>query len=188
MLISNAMGLAPDRVDVVRRAALLHDIGMLGVPNTILDKPVPLTSVEWRTIHHHPVLSQEILSRVGAFSEIAVLAGQHHERLDGSGYPYHRTEKALRIESRILSVADAFSALMERRPYRQDLSPSEIQKQMARDVPHRLSPDCFDALISVLEQLAGLPLEDVPAMSVDFPELVMVDPPPFRFAAAPHHA
>ena len=188
VLISNAMGLAPDRVDVVRRAALLHDIGKLGVPNTILDKPGPLTSEEWKTVHHHPVLSQEILSRVGAFSEIAVLAGQHHERLDGSGYPHHLTEKTLSLESRILSVADVFSALMEGRPYRQDLSPAEIQKQMARDVPHRLSPECFDALISVLEQLAGLPLEDVPAMSVDIPELVMVDPPPFRFTASPHHA
>ena len=89
MLISNAMGLAPGRVDVVRRAALLHDIGMLGVPNTILDKPGPLASGEWTAIYRHPVLSQQILSRVRAFSEIAVLTGQHHERLDGSGYPFH---------------------------------------------------------------------------------------------------
>lgn len=62
VLISNAMGLPPDRTDVVRRAALLHDIGMLGVPNIILDKPGPLTSAEWATIHRHPVLSHQILS------------------------------------------------------------------------------------------------------------------------------
>ena len=120
VLIGNAMGLAPDRVDVVRRAALLHDIGMLGVPNTILGKPGPLTNDEWAAIHRHPVLSQEILSRVRAFGEIAVLAAQHHEKLDRSGYPFHLAGEQLSIESRILNVADVFSALMESRPYRLD--------------------------------------------------------------------
>ena len=186
VLISNAMGLAPDRVDVVRRAALLHDIGMLGVPNTILDKPGPLTSDEWTTIHRHPLLSQEILSRVGAFSEVAVLAGQHHEKLDGSGYPLHLTGEHLSIEARVLTVADVFSALMESRPYRQDLSPAEVQQQLALDVPHRLDPEAFEALISVLDQLAGLPLEDIPAMSADTtPDIIVGEPPPFRFGVAP---
>ena len=185
VLISDAMGLAPDRVDVVRRAALLHDIGMLGVPNTILDKPGPLSSEEWRAIHRHPLLSQQILSRVRAFAEVAVLAGQHHEKLDGSGYPFRLADEQLSIESRILTVADVFSALMESRPYRRDLNPAEIQEQLALDVPHRLDPTCFDAIVSVLDQLAGLPLEDVPAMSPEtIPHIVMVEPPPFRFGAA----
>ncbi len=185
VLIGNAMGLAPDRVDIVRRAALLHDIGMLGVPNTILDKPGPLIGEEWTAIHRHPVLSQAILSRVRAFREIASLAGQHHEKLDGSGYPFHLADEQLSIESRILTVADAFSALMESRPYRQDLTPAEIQQQLALDVPHRLDSESFDAMVSVLDQLAGLPLEDIPAMSANtIPDIVMVEPPPFRFGAA----
>ena len=185
VLISNAMGLAPDRVDVVRRAALLHDIGMLGVPNTILDKPGPLTSEDWTVVHRHPLLSQEILSRVRAFSEIAALAGQHHEKLDGTGYPFHLAHEQLSIESRILTVADVFSALMGSRPYRQDLTPAEIQQQLALEVPHRLDPQCVEAVVSVLDQLAGLPLEDIPALSADtVPDLVMVEPPPFRFGAA----
>ncbi len=182
VLISNAMGLAPDRVEVVRRAALLHDIGMLGVPNTILDKAGPLTREEWTVVHRHPILSQQILSRVRAFREIAVLAGQHHEKIDGSGYAFHLLGEQLSIESRILTVADVFSALMGSRPYRRDLTPAEIQEELARDVPHQLDPECFDAVVSVLEQLAGLPLEDVPAMSAEtIPEMVMVEPPPFRF-------
>lgn len=185
VLISNALGLAPDRVDVVRRAALLHDIGMLGIPNTILDKPGPLTAEEWTSIHRHPLLSQEILSRVRAFSEIAALAGQHHEKLDGSGYPFHLSAPQLSIESRILTVADVFSALMESRSYRPDFTPAEIQQQLALEVPHRLDPECFDAIVSVLDQLAGLLLEDIPAMSADtVPDIVMVEPPPFRFGAA----
>ena len=183
VLVSNAMGLAPDRVDVVRRAALLHDIGMLGVPNTVLDKPGPLDSQERAIIRRHPLLSQEILSRVGAFSEIAVLARQHHEKLDGSGYPFNLADEHLSVEARILTVADTFSALMESRPYRQDLTPAEIQQQLSMDVPHRLDPDAFEAILSVLDQLAGLPLEDVPAASAET-DLVLVEPPPFRFAAS----
>ena len=185
VLISNALGLAPDRVEVVRRAALLHDIGMLGVSNTLLDKQGPLSAEEWTAMQRHPLLSQEILSRVRAFSEIAVLAGQHHERLDGSGYPLHLAGEQLSMESRILSVADVFSALMESRPYRQDLSPAEIQEQLALSVPDRLDARCVDAVISVLDQLAGLPLVDIPGISADsIPELVLVEPPPFRFGGA----
>ena len=184
VLISNAMGLTPDRADVVRRTALLHDIGMLGVPNTILDKPGPLTIQEWGAIHRHPVLSQEILSRVRAFSEIAVLAGQHHEKLDGSGYPFQLAGEQLSIESRILTVADVFSALMGSRPYRQDLSPAQIQQQLARDVPHRLDAECVDAVISVLDQLADLPLADIPGTSGGtIPDTINIEPPPFRFGA-----
>ncbi len=183
VLISHAMGLAPDRVDVVRRAALLHDVGMLGVPNTILDKPGPLSVKELSVMHQHPLLSQQILSRVHAFGEIAALAGQHHEKLDGSGYPFHLAASQLSVESRILIVADIFSALMESRPYRQELSPAEIQRQLAHDT-RRLDPNCVDAAMSVLEQLAVLPLEDIPAMSADaLPDMAMVDPPPFRFRA-----
>ncbi len=184
VLISNAMGLAPDRVEVVRRAALLHDIGMLGIPNTILDKQGPLNSADWTVIHRHPVLSQEILSRVRAFSEIAILAGQHHEKLDGSGYPYHLAGEQLSIESRILAVADIFSALMESRPNRQDLTLVEIQQQLELNIPHRLDAECVDAVLSLLDQLADLPLEDIPGMSANtIPDIVMTEPPPFRFGA-----
>lgn len=122
VLIGKAMDLTPDRTYVVRRAALLHDIGMLGVPNTILDRQGPLTSRDWGAIHRHPVVSQEILSRVRAFAEIAVLAGNHHEKLDGTGYPFHLGGEQLSIESRILTVADVF---MASRPYRQDPHPAE---------------------------------------------------------------
>ena len=184
VLISNAMGLAPERVDVVRRAALLHDIGMLGLPNTILDKRESLTSEEWRAVHHHPVLSQQILSRVRAFSEIAVLAGQHHEKLDGTGYPLRLAGQQLSIESRILTVADVFSALMESRPYRQDLNLAEIQHQLALGVPYQLDANCVDAVISVLDQLASLPLEDIPGTSLEpLPDIALIELPPFRLGS-----
>lgn len=184
VLVADHMGLAPDRVDLVRRAALLHDIGKLGVPNTILDKAGPLTQDEWRTVHQHPFFGSEILSRVGAFREIALLIAQHHERLDGSGYPLQLSGEQISMEARILAVADVASALMERRPYRQDLTPSEIQQQLMREVPQRLDPDCVDALLAVLEELAELPLEDIPAEHLHaLSDFMPMEPPPFRFGS-----
>ncbi len=183
-LISNALGLSPERVEVVRRAALLHDIGMLSISNTILDKRGPLTSKEWDAMHRHPSLSRAILSRVRAFGEVAVLAGQHHEQLDGTGYPFNLTGQQLSLESRILTVADVFSALLGSRSYRQDLSPAEIQQQLALNVPHRLDAECVDAVLSVLDQLAALPLEDIPGTSANaMPDIAVVEPPSFQFAA-----
>ena len=181
VLISSAMGLATDRMNVVRRAALLHDIGMLGIPNTTLDKRGPLTEGEWTAIRRHPVLSRQILSRVRAFNEIAILAAQHHEKLDGTGYPYRLMDEQLSTESRILAVADVFSALMASRSYRQNLDPATIQQQLALSIPHRLDPKCVEACISVLDQLAVVPIEEVPGVSVDaIPELMLMEPPPFR--------
>ena len=183
VLISNAMGLAPDRVDVVRRAALLHDIGMLGVSNTILDKQGALNGEDWNAVHHHPVLSQQILSRIRTFNEISLVAGNHHERLDGSGYPFHLAKEQISLESRIVAVADVFTALMGGRPYRRDLSPAEVQQQITQEVPHRLDAACVDAVLSVLDQLADLALADVPGTIADAgTDYVEVEPPPFRLA------
>ena len=185
VLMSNAMGLSPARIDVVRRSALLHDIGMLGVSNIILDAPRQLTPGELTAVHHHPILSQEILSRVRSFAEIAALAGQHHEKLDGSGYPFHLSGKMLSIESRILTVADVFSALTASRPYRRDYTPAEIEEQLAEKVPHQLDARCFEAIVSVLDRLANLPLEDIPAMSAGaISEIDSVEPPPFNFGTS----
>lgn len=182
VLIAEAMNLPPERIEAVRRAALLHDIGMLSVPNTILDKPGTLTPEERTAVEHHPVLGQQILSRVGAFAGTAVLAGQHHEKLDGSGYPFQLAGDQLSLESRILTVADIFTALMESRPYREELGPSEIQQQLVQEVSHRLDGDVVDATLSVLDQLALVPLEDVPGIpTVEIPDFVTAEPPPFRF-------
>ena len=95
-------------------------------------------------------------------------------------------DEQLSIESRILSVADVFSALMERRSYRLDLTPAEIQQQLVLDAPERLDTECVDAVVSVLDQLAGLPLEDIPGTSAGLiPDMEMTEPPPFRFGATP---
>lgn len=100
------------------RAGLLHDIGKLGISNAILDKPAPLDAAERATMERHPFYTWEILSRVPAFRDFAWPASLHHERLDGSGYPWHLGGNRLDLIARILGVADVFEALTATRPYR----------------------------------------------------------------------
>ncbi len=87
MHIARQMGITGERARLVRRAALLHDLGKLRVPNTILDKPAKLDVIEWQIVREHPGLSSEILGRIKPFRELARIVGEHHERLDGTGYP-----------------------------------------------------------------------------------------------------
>ena len=147
--IAQSMGLAPDRVQLVHRAALLHDIGKLRVPNSILDKESALSAEERRIVEEHPGLTRRILERVSAFSELAAIAGQHHERLDGTGYPDRLSAKELSVEARIIAVADVYSALSETRSYRVGLELREISTIMESQVPGKLDGDCTVALIAL---------------------------------------
>jgi putative nucleotidyltransferase with HDIG domain len=128
------------------RAALLHDVGKLGVSNRILDKPGRLDPSEQATVRHHPQWSVEILSRVSAFGDVARIAGAHHERLDGSGYYRGLTAAQLDQPSRILAVADVAEALSAQRPYRPGLSPDEVLGIMRADANRALDLDAFTAL------------------------------------------
>jgi HD-GYP domain-containing protein (c-di-GMP phosphodiesterase class II) len=131
---------------LVHRSALLHDLGKLRVSNAILDKPGKLDAEEWRIVREHPYLSEQILARIPAFAQIATIAGRHHEKLDGSGYPYRLTAGDLSLEDRIVAVADIYGALSEDRPYRAGLAPEQILAILEQDVPHKLDADVFEAL------------------------------------------
>jgi HD-GYP domain-containing protein (c-di-GMP phosphodiesterase class II) len=148
--IAQAMGLSRDRAQLVRRAALLHDIGKLGVANTILDKKSQLTPEEWKTVYEHPRITRRILERIAPFREMAVIAGEHHEKLDGSGYPDHLRAADLSIESRIVAVADVFAALSEDRPYRAGIELDETLSIMSKLIPTQLDESCFEVLVSMV--------------------------------------
>jgi HD-GYP domain-containing protein (c-di-GMP phosphodiesterase class II) len=106
----------------LRRAALLHDIGKLGVPNRILDKPGPLGNDEWKIVRLHPRHTFDILQAVPLFRDFAADASHHHEKLNGRGYPYAISGTALSPTARVLAVADIADALLADRPYRAGLS------------------------------------------------------------------
>jgi putative nucleotidyltransferase with HDIG domain len=148
--LATSMGLGSEACAMQRRAALLHDVGKLGVSNRILDKSGPLDESEWAVMRCHPRWSLEILNRVGAFHDLARIAGSHHERLDGSGYFAGLTAQQLSLPARILAVADVAEALSADRPYRPALSPDAVLAIMRRDAGHRLDADAFAALEQVL--------------------------------------
>jgi putative nucleotidyltransferase with HDIG domain len=148
--IAEVLGFDADGRRTLRRAALLHDIGKLAISNRILDKPGKLTDEEFREIQTHPVHTLHILERAPCFAELADLAANHHEKLDGSGYPRALSADALDVPMRVLAVADIYEALTADRPYRDPLSPEEALAIVDRDVPGRLDAHVRDALRAYL--------------------------------------
>lgn len=146
MGIAGELGLTEREVADIRHAALLHDIGKLGVPNSILDKPGKLTDEEFAAVKRHPYFTERILEKIASFRELSFIAGAHHERLDGSGYHSSRTGKELPLAARIIAVADVFDALSAQRPYRTALPLEEVFAIIGKDVPHALCPQSFEAL------------------------------------------
>jgi putative nucleotidyltransferase with HDIG domain len=149
--IAENLRLPADRVQLVWRAALLHDLGKLSVSNRILDKRTQLTETEWAVVKRHPGLTRKILEQIGPFQEIAIVAGEHHEKLDGSGYPNHLRARDLSIESRIVAVADIYGALSEDRPYREGLSYEEILPILNSLGQGKLDQECIGALLMYLD-------------------------------------
>lgn len=135
----------------LRRAGLLHDIGKLGTSNLILDKPGRLTPEEFLEIQRHPTHTREFLGRVAPFRELADDASDHHEKLDGSGYPRGLCGDELSLPARILAVADIFEAMTAARPYREPIAVEPVLASLDRDAGVRLDADCVAALRTWVE-------------------------------------
>ncbi|MFM9924685.1 HD domain-containing phosphohydrolase [Variovorax sp. H27-G14] len=144
------LGLAPARRRWLRRGALLHDMGKLGVSNTVLDKPGKLDSTEWAAVQQHVLHTEAILSRVGAFGHLGRMAAAHHERLDGTGYPRGLKAPQIPLETRIITAADIFDALCASRPQRAAMPVAQALTVMAASVGTAIDPACFEALQRVV--------------------------------------
>jgi HD-GYP domain-containing protein (c-di-GMP phosphodiesterase class II) len=154
-MIAAELGYSPERRRWLKRAALLHDVGKLGVSNTILDKNGKLDDAEWRDMRNHASLSETILTRVAAFREMARIGGDHHERLDGKGYPRGLEGDAIARETRIVSVADVFDALTADRPYRAAMPLDKALGIMRADLGTAFDSTCFAALERALATIEG---------------------------------
>ncbi len=144
--MSQHMGLPASEVNNQLRAGLLHDIGKLGISNRILDKPGKLTGEEFAQIKKHPALSYEILSRVAPFESILDRTYNHHEKLDGSGYPRGLTGESLDLPTRILTVADIFDALANDRPYRSGMPIEKVLAILNGESGEKLCPESVTAI------------------------------------------
>ena len=141
-------GLGEPTAGELRRAGFIHDVGRLGVSNTIWDKPAALTETEMERVRMHPYLTQRTFSRSPRLAALAEVAAAHHERLDGSGYPRALAGGSLSPEARILAAADAYQAMTEPRPHRPARSPEDAARQLREDVRSgRLDPDAVDAVL-----------------------------------------
>jgi putative nucleotidyltransferase with HDIG domain len=152
-MIAEELGQSPEHRRWLRRAALLHDVGKLAISNTILDKPAKLTEEEFAVIKTHPVYSAEILRDVSAFADMADIAGHHHERIDGKGYPHGLKGDEINFDTRIVTTADVFDALTADRPYRKAMTPVEAISIMDKDVGIAFDPTCLAALKSALRRV-----------------------------------
>ena len=133
----------------VRRAALLHDVGRLGVSNAVWDKTTPLTATEAERVRLHPYLSDRMLASSPALAALGATAAQHHERLDGSGYPRGLRGEALTSAGRLLAVADTYAAKLEPRPHRDALSAADAAAHLREEAAlARLDAQCVDAVLA----------------------------------------
>jgi HD-GYP domain-containing protein (c-di-GMP phosphodiesterase class II) len=131
---AQAAGLPADAVTELRRAALVHDLGRTGVPNTIWDKPGPLTDAERERVRLHPYYTERMLARPEALARLGAIAACHHERLDGSGYHRSLPGSALPPAARMLAAADVYHAMTEARPHREALGPEAAVAELRGEV------------------------------------------------------
>lgn len=149
MMIANCMGLPARDLQIVHRGGLLHDIGKIGIPATILDKPSELEMEEMKIMREHVTIGVRILEPVPCFREVLPMVAQHHEWFDGSGYPAGLARENISLHARILAVADVYDAIISDRPYRKG-----IAKQHALEILHNRAGTQFDPLvIDVLRRL-----------------------------------
>ncbi|MGH2713252.1 MAG: HD domain-containing phosphohydrolase [Thermoleophilaceae bacterium] len=156
-MAAEALGCSRPEVSEVRAAGFFHDLGRVAVPNGVWDKPGPLSAGEWERVRLHPYYTERVLERSPALAPFALLAGAHHERLDGSGYHRGATAAQLSVGARLLAAADAYDAMTHDRPYRAALRGADARTELAEMVgAGTLEKRAVDA---VLEAAGGAPLK-----------------------------
>lgn len=153
-IIAEEMRLSLDQIEMVREACELHDLGKIGVEDSILTKTAPLTDKEWEQIKKHPQIGAQILEPLTFLSTVIELVRQHHEHYDGSGYPAGLKGEDILLGARIINLADAYEAMRSERSYRQaPLSKEEAIKEIKANRGTQFDPKVVDAFLKVTDRL-----------------------------------
>jgi putative nucleotidyltransferase with HDIG domain len=166
-------GLPRATIETIAHAALMHDLGKIGVPESLLRKPGPLTEPEWEIMRRHPVTGAQIVAPLEFFDEGAIIVRHHHERLDGSGYPDGLCGAAIPLGARIVAVADTYDALTSRRPYRAGLTHAEAIHVLRREGGRTLDAELVQVFVEAIQMSPpprDLSTEDDSVLAHDAPE------------------
>jgi putative nucleotidyltransferase with HDIG domain len=149
MDLGRELGLSPDEIDTLQRGGLLHDIGKIGVPPSILDKPGKLTEEEFAVIRRHPSKGAEILESIPSLQKVIPIVSQHHERFDGKGYPNGLSGESISLLARIFAVADVVDALVSDRPYRLGWSREKVLVYTRENAGQQFDPEVVEAFFRI---------------------------------------
>ena len=149
--IGRELGLDDARLEDIEVAALLHDAGKVGVPDAILKKTGPLDETEWRIMKMHPEFSWAVLRLVPGLERASLFALHHHEKYDGSGYPSGLRGREIPIGARIVSVIDAFDAMVAERPYKHGIPTEEALRRLAKDSGTHFDGDVVDIFLPMAQ-------------------------------------
>jgi diguanylate cyclase (GGDEF)-like protein len=157
--IAEALDLPQDRIATIRAASLLHDIGKVGIPDSILSKEGPLTDEEWEPVKIHPKLGVEILRHIIDLVNCLPAILHHHEHYDGKGYPSGLKGDSIPLEGRILAIADAYDAMTSPRPYREQLSSQSALEELRRCAGTQFDPELVEIFCTIIEASTSSRLE-----------------------------
>jgi len=138
-----------DRLDNIKKGALLHDVGKIAIPDSILKKPSSLSPQEWKKIKLHPTLGFGLIRDINLLQEVGNIILYHHERYDGQGYPRQLKEKEIPLEARIFALADALDAITSHRPYRKERGFAEARQEIEKNSGSQFDPQVVEAFCSV---------------------------------------
>jgi putative nucleotidyltransferase with HDIG domain len=161
-LIIAELPVAPENLSTLRRGALLHDIGKIGVPDNVLRKPAALSEAEWLVMKRHPEHGARIISQIPFLQDVSRIVRHHHERWDGKGYPDGIAAEAIPLGARIFAVADSFDAMTSDRPYRRSMSVKDARVEVARCRGTQFDPNIVDAFVRVPVELLDAIADDAP--------------------------
>ncbi len=153
--MARSIDLPAGELDRIRTASLLHDLGKLAIPDEILGKPGDLAASEWRVVAEHPKIGQVVLEQAGALRDAATIVLHHHEWYDGRGYPHGLAGAEIPIGARIVSIADAYEAMIAGRPYRAAISHAEAVAEMRRQAGVQFDPELVEMFVALFP--AGVP-------------------------------
>jgi HD-GYP domain-containing protein (c-di-GMP phosphodiesterase class II) len=149
--LARSLGCTDEEIVHIRRGALLHDMGKMGIPDEILQKPGPLTEEEWIVMRRHPQYAYQMLSPISYLNQALIIPYYHHERWDGSGYPHGLKGEEIPLFARLFAVVDVWDALSSDRPYRKRLPPKDVIEYLQQESGKLFDPNIVEKFLLLID-------------------------------------